>query len=320
MSDTGSGEMPTTPRWAGVHRADDAEPAPSPTGDPTPGDAWGVRSFSPYDAQAPQTPDAGVETGPIAADESAEDQPVSDEPSALEPAPDESIGDEHEDADRDDPAQEDTSEPIADEPTEVMAPVVPEHDEPDAEPAPSAETEEETPEGEGSGAVPDSPAGNPLGVWSVVTGILLIFAAAIVLGHLGLRAAAREGRARTAAFAGMLLGYLGLVVAGTGVALWLLVFGPALETAEQELQAQADVTAVGNAVAAHFEDSATEPELSVTDTGYLVGDVAVEGLLAVDREVAFAFETTTEWCVELTYADAAASYVGATGYSATACG
>ena len=344
MSDTGSGEMPTTPRWAGVHRPESGESAEPPMGDPTASDAWGVRSFSPYDAASADAENVEAEPAADAPHGTEEAEPASDAPhgdeadtpsAGVEPtdvpgvSQDESVrtvADEAEgeaDVENAEGIEADASDESVDEPTEVMAPVGPE---PDAEASDPDDVSEETAtpgEASDEGAsddVEDSPSGNPLGVWAVVTGILLIFPAAIALGHLGLRAAAREGRARTAAFAGMLLGYLGLVVAGAGVALWLLVFGPALETAEQELQAQADVTAVGSAVAAHFEDSATEPELTVSDTGYLVDDVAVEGLLTVERDVAFTFESTTDWCVELTFADAAASYVGATGYSATACG
>lgn len=313
MSDTGSGEMPTTPRWAGVHRPESGQSAEPPMGDPTASDAWGARSFSPYDAASADA-------------ENVEAEPAADAPHGTEeaePASDAPHGDEADTPSADeDPAgvpgvsEADSVRTVDDEATEVVEPV---ELEPPVTPY-VEEPEAPEPEEDASDDTMDPPRGNPLGVWAVVTGILLIFPAAIVLGHLGLRAAAREGRARTAAFAGMLLGYLGLVVAGAGVALWLLVFGPELETAEQELQAQADVTAVGNAVASHFEDSATEPELEVTDSGYLVDGVAVEGLLSAERDVSLAFDSSTEWCVELTYADAAASYVGATGYSATACG
>ena len=73
---TGSSGAPGTPRWVGVNRAEDAN---APQADPTPSDAWGVRSFSPYDSvtpdygvpsgdeitSAPATPDASLHSGEI---------------------------------------------------------------------------------------------------------------------------------------------------------------------------------------------------------------------------------------------------------------
>lgn len=313
MSDTGSGETPTTPRWAGVHRPEGAEPVDAPLDDPTPSDAWGARSFSPYDVSS--TPDYDeTSSGEVDLEAAESGTTAAVDPVAQTDAEESNA----EESTAEEPT--DTVEQSEDESTEVMAPVSADEAAPEEvhadvdEHAEVAGADAETVE------VTDPVERNPLGIWAAVTGVLLIFPAAIVLGHLGLRAAARERRARTAALAGLLLGYLGLVVVAAAAALWLLVFGPQLETAEQELQAQADVTAVGNAVAAHFESSSAEPELSVTEQGYRVDDAAVEALLEGDRELSLVFDSTTEWCVELTHDDAIVSYVGASGYSATACG
>ncbi|MDN4473973.1 DUF4190 domain-containing protein [Demequina zhanjiangensis] len=163
-----------------------------------------------------------------------------------------------------------------------------------------------------------------LGLAAVITGILLLSPVAIVLGHLSLRRSADDPRAtRTLGLAGTILGYLGLIASIAGVALYLTVIQPSQSSGLADARAQADVTAVGNAVAAHFETDLAPPEVGVEDGSYSVGDATVDAQLDGERQATLIADSRIDWCVELSYDggdDEVVSYVGSTGFQTGACG
>ncbi|WP_062200066.1 DUF4190 domain-containing protein [Demequina salsinemoris] len=166
-------------------------------------------------------------------------------------------------------------------------------------------------------------AADPLSVGAVVTGILLLSPVAIVLGHLALkRAKSRPDQPRTLAIAGTILGYLGLAVTIGAIAAYMTTFGPGLDRATADAQAQADVTAIGNAVATALESDPVLPDIAVGDESYTVGGDEISALLAGEREVELSGTSRTDWCVQLGYEGgeiATVAYVGADGFHEGAC-
>jgi len=165
--------------------------------------------------------------------------------------------------------------------------------------------------------------GDPVGAAAVVSGIVLLSPVAIVLGHVALkRAASSPDQSRTLGLAGVILGYLGLAVTVAGLAVYLLVLGPEVDRASADAYAQADVTAIGNAVATGLAETAALPSVEVSDGGYDVGDQDVVGLLEGDRVVQIAGTSRVDWCVQLDYEggdESTVSYIGAEGFLVGAC-
>ncbi|WP_084124957.1 DUF4190 domain-containing protein [Demequina sp. NBRC 110054] len=193
----------------------------------------------------------------------------------------------------------------------------------EAEPRPEEAQSAEVPtpgEGPGSG---ERSSVDGLGLGAVVTGILLLSPVAIVLGHLALRRAKRRpAQSRTLAIAGTILGYLGLLVTVGAVVAYTTTLGPELDRASADAHAQADVTAVGNAVAVALESDATLPEVAVADGSYTVGDTELEALLDGERTLELTGTSRTDWCVELGYESgdlSTVSYVGTAGFRDAAC-
>src|SRR5690606_15852308 len=103
------------------------------------------------------------------------------------------------------------------------------------------------------------------------------------LGHLGL-SAAKRGRAnnRTFSVAGLILGYVGLVL--TAVGAWLLL-DDRPSAADIDVHAQQDVAAVGAAAAEFAIDTGQVPSVSGSDDGYIVGDSTIAAELEVPHEL-----------------------------------
>ncbi|MFN3866060.1 MAG: DUF4190 domain-containing protein [Demequina sp.] len=181
-------------------------------------------------------------------------------------------------------------DPVDDQPTQVIAPV------PEAtrEAPPSI-----PPGGDDDRSAERDVDRNWIGVGAFVTGALFLSLVAIVLGHLGL-SAAKRGRAdnRQFSIAGLILGYLGLIVTAAGV--WFLVAGP-VRAGDVDIQAQQDVSAVGAAAASLAAQTADLPVVSQTDAGYSVGDQAIVAELTTAHELGFAGSGPADWCLEIVY-------------------
>ncbi len=161
------------------------------------------------------------------------------------------------------------------------------------------------------------------GVAAVVSGVLLLSPLAIVLSHVALNRVKREpGRSSTLAVAGMILGYLGLVVTVGAIAVYLAVLAPGLDRAHVDDKAQADVTAIGNAVVEALQSDAVLPEVTVAGETYLVGGQTVDAMLEASRTVVLDGTTAADWCVELAYEggdQGVVSYVATDGFHPNEC-
>ncbi|WP_430867937.1 DUF4190 domain-containing protein [Demequina aurantiaca] len=158
---------------------------------------------------------------------------------------------------------------------------------------------------------------NSLGVWSVVTGALLLFPVAIVLGHLGLRANKRgEANNRPVALAGVILGYVGLAAAIAGVAIALFVVSPNMAAQDDDNAAKVDVINIGSAAVAQSSASDQLPEVTTVDGGYAVGDTSLPAELEVPGTVTLDGSSASDWCLVLSYEggnDSAVAYSSTSG-------
>lgn len=159
-----------------------------------------------------------------------------------------------------------------------------------------------------------------MGVTSFVTGALLLSVVAIVLGHLGLTAAKRgSANHRSFSIAGLILGYVGLIVTAVGV--WFLVAAP-VDPADVDVQAQQDVSAVGAAAATLAVQTGELPEVTQTDDGYVVGGEEIAAQLTTVRELGIAGSGPAEWCLEIAYEggeESAFSYTATAGMAPGLC-
>lgn len=151
-------------------------------------------------------------------------------------------------------------------------------------------------------AAPATSTRNALGIWAVVTGALLLFPIALVLGHLGLRAS-RQGEAtnRRVALAGVVLGYVGMAVALVGTALALFVSGPNVAAQNTDIAAKTDAINIGNAMVLVSTQSGQVPTVELMGSSYTVGDEVVERELDTDVTVTTEGSSATDWCVNLSY-------------------
>ncbi|WP_061961228.1 DUF4190 domain-containing protein [Demequina flava] len=195
-------------------------------------------------------------------------------------------------------------------PTEVMDPV--EDDAPtavmDPVDAPGDDAPETADGGQGTDGVaadgtapadePVSSERNWMGVTAFVTALLALSPVAIILGHLGLRAA-KNGKAtnRSFALAGTILGWVALVATGVGVYFYLQ--GP--PAAQIDVYAQQDIHAVGAEVATQVVASNAMPVLSDSGTEYMVGDVTIASELEGAHEMTLTGDAPASWCLDLTY-------------------
>ena len=140
---------------------------------------------------------------------------------------------------------------------------------------------------------------NWMGYAAFATGALALSVVAIVLGHLGLKAG-KQGRSgnRDFAFAGLILGYIGLVA--TGVGLWFAL-GDQTTAAHVDVQAQQDVSAVGAAAATSAIETGQLPTATLTDTGYLVAGETLDTHLTGERTLTLNGETFSDWCLDIAY-------------------
>lgn len=189
-------------------------------------------------------------------------------------------------------------------------------------PSPASADEPAGASAESNDAPNQSPAQdrNWMGYVAFAAGALALSVVAIVLGHLGLKAI-KQGRAgnRDFALAGLILGYVGLVA--TVVGLWV-VLGDHTSPAHIDVQAQQDVSAVGAAAATAAIQTGQVPEVSLTDTGYLVAGQAIESHLTGERTLTLTGETFANWCLDITYEggeQAAFSYTATTGMAQGRC-
>lgn len=157
-------------------------------------------------------------------------------------------------------------------------------------------------------------AGAGLAYAAFATGALALSIPAIALGHVSLGKTARSrSSARAFALAGTILGYVGLVA--TAAAVYLIMFGPHVQ-ATQDAQVQADVIAVGSALAEQVIASDDQPAIRLNDTSITVGSTVVERTSTVDTELEFSFTSGDTWCVSLTSPGSEAggySYMAQTG-------
>lgn len=145
---------------------------------------------------------------------------------------------------------------------------------------------------------PPSSRRNSLGVWAVVTGALLLFPIALALGHLGLRANKQgEANNKSVALAGVILGYIGLVVAFVGTAIALFVVWPNVEAQNTDNAAKSDVITLGSSLVAA---AAAGEEPSLWD-GVSAWSASDEMLLDSEPGVAVAANNVFDWCLVLTY-------------------
>ncbi len=167
-------------------------------------------------------------------------------------------------------------------------------------------------------------AADGLGIGGVIAGVLLLSPVAIVLGHLSLRRARNDpAGSRTLGLASTILGYLGLALTVAGIALYVSVVQPAQATSTADAQAQADVTAIGNAVAGYYETDADAPRIIVGEGSYTVASEIVEAQLEGKKTVTLDATSRIDWCVELVYDGGerdTVSYLGSTGFQTGSCG
>lgn len=143
---------------------------------------------------------------------------------------------------------------------------------------------------------------NALGVWGVVSGALLLFPIALVLGHMGLRAN-RNGDAnnKSVALAGVILGYLGLAAALVGTAIALFVVWPNVDAQNTDNAAKADVINIGNAMVVVTVGGSDIPAVQQLGSAWSVGDQSVPMQLRTEQTVTVTGDGPAGWCVTLSY-------------------
>lgn len=164
--------------------------------------------------------------------------------------------------------------------------------------------EEQQPTGTNDGEqaeVQPSSRRNALGIGAVITGALLLFPIALVLGYLGLRAAKRgTATNKRVALAGVILGYIGLIVALVGTALALFVVWPDADARTTDNAAKADVITLGNELGA-----ATASGQQVSDwnpsVAWVAGEAADTMQLADEPVFGVTGQTEFDWCLALAY-------------------
>lgn len=140
---------------------------------------------------------------------------------------------------------------------------------------------------------------NWLGYVAFVSGAFAVSLPAVAVGHLGLSAAKRgEASNRDFALAGLILGYIGLIVTAVGV--WLFVADPT-SPARVDIQAQQDVAAVGAAAATAAIETEQRPEVTLTDSGYGVAGEHIETHLLGERTLTLTGEGMAGWCLDIAY-------------------
>lgn len=161
-----------------------------------------------------------------------------------------------------------------------------------------------------------NPRRNFLGTWAVVTGAVLLFPIALILGYLGLRAVkGGEANNKSVAMAGVILGYVGLVSALVAVGLVLFVVWPSATAQHNDNAAKADVISIGNAVVKVTSAGGTvSGPLEQQGSAWLVADEAVAMELRVEQAATVTGSSPTDWCVNLHYQGGNASDVS---YSST---
>ncbi|MFW7414837.1 DUF4190 domain-containing protein [Demequina sp. SO4-18] len=274
-------------------------------------------ALSPYLSESAPTPaDASPPTPASAGDPSVPaDQ---DERAAADPDP--AAGS---------PGEDDTQvmDPVDDQSTQVMDPV---EDDPEPRrapwaPVPSDRGDEDADDEDADDATAQVPAEpstdrNWLGVAAFVTGALALSVVAIVLGHLGLSAAKRRrANNRSFSIAGLILGYLGLILTAAGA--WLYLSDPS-SGADMDARAQQDVSAVGAAAATDASQSGQLPDVEQVEAGYRVGDDTITAHLTGDPSLAFTGTTATNWCLSISYEggeQSAFHYVATSGMAAGPC-
>lgn len=162
---------------------------------------------------------------------------------------------------------------------------------------------------------------NWMGYVAFASGALALSVVAIVMGHLGL-GAYKKARAskRDFAFAGVVLGYVGLVA--TAVGLWFAL-GDRTTPAHVDVHAQQDVAALGAAAAVWAGQTGQVPEVSLTDDGFLVAGEPLAGHLMGERALTLTGDGPAHWCLELAYEggeQAAFSYTATSGMAQGPCG
>jgi len=143
---------------------------------------------------------------------------------------------------------------------------------------------------------------NALGVWGVVSGALLLFPIALVLGHMGLRAN-KNGDAtnKSVALAGVILGYLGLASALVGTAIALFVVWPNVDAQNTDNAAKADVINIGNAMVVVTVGGGDIPAVQQLGSAWGVGDKSVPMQLRTEQTVTVTGDAPVGWCVTLNY-------------------
>jgi len=151
---------------------------------------------------------------------------------------------------------------------------------------------------------PESASGakNPLAVAAVVTGALLLFPIAIILGHMALAANKRgEANNRTIALAGTILGYIGLAAVIVTGLVALLVVQPSVDAQNSDTNAKSDVITLGNALVAATVDDDEVP--SGWDAGAAWAQLDANGAMELATQPGFTVsgDTAYDWCLILTY-------------------
>ncbi len=176
-------------------------------------------------------------------------------------------------------------------PSPPSPPSPPSSSEAEAEAAPAADVDDE--------AARLSPDRNGWGLAAFISGALLVSPAAIVLGHVGLRAAAK-GRAdnRNVSLAGVILGYIGLVLTiGVGWLLWDSTVRPG----NIDAKAQQAVSLLGASAAEQAVATGQVPSVSPVPHGYLVGDQSLRVVLRMPHEVTMTGAGPADWCLQIVY-------------------
>lgn len=213
---------------------------------------------------------------------------------------------------------------LSDDPVLAHEPSLPNHSE-YAPKAPSA------PQPRGASAEPSIPltpdqtsaphSRNWIPYAAYATGALALSIPAIVLGHLGMaRSKAKaDGDGQDFALAGLILGYIAL--AATIVGLWFLT-ADRVPAATIDVYAQQDVSAVGAAAASAAIATGQVPEVTLTDTGYVVAGQVIDARLTGQRTLNFAGDGMAGWCLDIGYdggEQAAFSYGATTGLAPGPC-
>lgn len=143
---------------------------------------------------------------------------------------------------------------------------------------------------------------NWIGITAFIAGVFGLSVVAIVLGHLGL-SAVKKGRAtnRPWALAGTILGYVALAATAALGAAYYLGLADQWRSSTHDAHAQADVNAVGRAMALAWADTGAPPAVVQGDGEYVVNTTTIDAYLTAEHEVVDTIVSAVDWCVMITY-------------------